>query len=51
MYDEIVTNILQNLDKNSQFILLYFLVKEKIRYVGLNNFYTFLNLIFEEVKE
>ena len=41
--DKIIYDIIDKLSNDDKFLLLYFLLKEKIRYVGLDNFYKFLD--------
>lgn len=46
MYEEVINDIIKNLNERERLILLHLLIQEKIRLVGLNNFYVYLNLIF-----
>lgn len=47
--DKIIQDIINKLSNNDKYLLLYFLIKEKIRYVGLHNFYKFLDIILSNV--
>lgn len=48
--DKIIQDIISKLSNNDKYLLLYFLIKEKIRYVGLHNFYKFLDIILTNVR-